>query len=88
MKGLIKYKLEYILVKKAIFNRERLSNLHAHLRIYQNNDWAIHVKVRSNQVLETTLVVYKIIKLVKFKQRYNITLYFLPQYEFRQNARI
>ena len=47
-----------------------------------------YIEERLDQALETTSAVHKIIKSEKFMQRYNVIVYFLSQYEFKQNARI
>ena len=46
----------------------------------------VHVEVVEEQALEVTLAVRKVIKPERFKTRYNTTIYFSLQFEFRLNG--
>ena len=89
VKKLVKFKLVFTLVVKNIFNSEKAQKITK--SFMSKNDArpkGVHAEVVGEQALEITLAVRKVIKLERFKTRYNATVYFSLQFEFGLKSRM
>ena len=83
MRELVEFILVFALVVKFIFSSEKVVKT---TRLFNSKEDScprvVYVKVRSDQAIQVTSAIRKIIKFQQFTSRYNIKVYFSLQFEF------